>query len=664
MINEIRELALRELNHRFGCNGVSLEKLREEHARELAPFLVEASEKIARVYLLQAVPEQPDKVRVWPEELDGNKHLRLPFNKPSGSQSAALGPVFKRTYKPKDQPPYGPSLKIQNTTREAFQELAKSDGKWNRYFNEIYNVLFHGTILLYEGKCYEVGAGKQDPHILAAAVRLIPEKTTVFLGMVDSAGHWPGDRPEYHAYLAHALADSKYITGEAPAHHGLVDCPLCGKPVTILYPNALKGAGINFNNMDRAGAFPSLDTEQAWKGYGLCLDCADLLYIFKNHLLDQFLGRVAGERALVLPGLLGNEEGRRQFMQDWRGYIKDLESRTIKDQEKELMEFFLGQDDAHVVLHILWAKFGQVVDDISGYVTDILPSRLQALARLNAKANSWPHALAPRHVLEDANFDLPLSMLNSLFKRPGGKKAEKANNSARLFGLKRQLAEALYHGAPLGDVEKSLWKELLTTARWYVDQTINSGNDWGLLNEGFSEKGNKQIRYWTLAGWIRHLARFLYYLDITGTRPMEQEPLSFEPRLETLKPYFKPGSGINSREKAFTFLLGILYGKLLQVQGARGVNVASNALTWLKRLELSGRDLPALYTKIREKLLVYETESNPEVRALIQEIGRLGALLGDAIALDSTTTCYFLLLGQSVTTEVLPSKPKKEEDQR
>jgi CRISPR-associated protein Csh1 len=144
---------------------------------------------------------------------------------------------------------------------------------------------------------------------------------------------------------------------------------------------------------------------------------------------------------------------------------------------------------------------------------------------------------------------------------------------------------------------------------------------------------------------------------------METTDDPFEPSLPALKPYFEPGSGLSSPEKAFTFLLGVLYGKVLQVQSARGVNVSSNALTWLKRLNLDGRDLPGLYNKVREKLLTYETEANADVRAIIQDLGRLGGKkLGDAITLDNTATCYFLLLGQSVMVDVLPPKPKKDED--
>lgn len=661
MINEMRELALLDLHQRFGYSACSFDTIRQAHGQDIAPLLVEASENIPRVYLLQEIPGKTGVVRMWCEELDNDKLLRLPFNKPSGSQSAAIGPVIKRTFKKEDKPPYGPTLKIQNTTKEAFEEQSNGQHEWSNYFKEVCQILFRTFTLIYNAQTYEVGSGTQDPHILAAALRLIPDKETVFLSLVDQAGRWPGDRLDYRNYLTQSLAESKYVTDKATAYHP-ADCPLCSALSTTLYPNALKGAGLNFSNMFRSGAFPGLQIEHAWKSYSLCLDCADLLYIFKNHLLNKFIGKIAGKDALLLPSLLGTGIDKKKFIKSWNSYIENLDGQAIKHRERQLMKFFQGQDDAHFVLHILWAKFGQLVEEVQGYVTDILPSRLQKLIKFNKLANNWSHALAPQYPLEEADFDLPLSLFGPLFKRPGGKKAGAANDSVRLFELKRQLADALYHGSPLGNIQKALWKELLLTARWYLDDIAATENAWGLLHEGYSEKGGKQVRYWTLAGWIRHLARFLYYLDITGILSMEQTPFFFEPQLEALKPFFRPGCGINNEKKAFAFLLGILYGKLLQVQGARGVNVTTNALTWLKRLELAGRDLPELYTKIREKLMVYETESNPDVRSLIYDIGRLGALLGDRISLDATATCYFLLLGQSVMTQVLPSKPKKEEE--
>ena len=131
----------------------------------------------------------------------------------------------------------------------------------------------------------------------------------------------------------------------------------------------------------------------------------------------------------------------------------------------------------------------------------------------------------------------------------------------------------------------------------------------------------------------------------------------YQPNCELLKPYFGPESALcDSPAKAFAFILGALYGKLLQVQAARDVNVGANALTWLKRLTLEGRDLPELYVKVREKMLVYKTEGSPAVRELVTELGELGTKLGTNIKLNEIETCYFLLLGQSLAVKIMPSK--------
>jgi CRISPR-associated protein Csh1 len=199
--------------------------------------------------------------------------------------------------------------------------------------------------------------------------------------------------------------------------------------------------------------------------------------------------------------------------------------------------------------------------------------------------------------------------------------------------------------------ELRFWEEVMTTGRWYWLEAIGNGSAYGLLNEGKKKTGEP---YLTAAGWIRHLCWWLYYFKKLEVMNMEKN--FYEPQMERLKPYFGPESGIDSPQKAYAFLLGVLYGKVLQVQGARGVNVGANALTWLKRLTLKGRDLPELYVKIREKLLAYETERSKDVRELIVEIGRLGVQLGDKIELEETPTNYYLLLGQSLTTTILPKK--------
>ena len=143
MLEAMRELALLELNYRCGETSANLHDIRAHHGEQLAPLLVEASEKIPRVYLLQAILNQQYTVRMWVEELDDAKRRRLPFNKPSGAQSPALGPIFKRTSKAKEKPPYGPSLKIQNTTEKEFTAQARNATVWSSYFQEVCTVLYN-----------------------------------------------------------------------------------------------------------------------------------------------------------------------------------------------------------------------------------------------------------------------------------------------------------------------------------------------------------------------------------------------------------------------------------------------------------------------------------------------------------------------------------------
>ena len=54
MLDAMRNLVLLELNRRFGTHSADLAQLRRDHGAEVASLLVEAAEKIPRVYLLQA----------------------------------------------------------------------------------------------------------------------------------------------------------------------------------------------------------------------------------------------------------------------------------------------------------------------------------------------------------------------------------------------------------------------------------------------------------------------------------------------------------------------------------------------------------------------------------------------------------------------------------
>jgi CRISPR-associated protein Csh1 len=653
MINTMRELALIELNKIVKSEHTQkMSQLRQHHAAEILPLLVEDAGKVQRVYVLSPTEHQ---IQMKPFDVGSEKAQPkyLPFVKPSGSQSAAIGPLLKRTYKPKDNPSYGPSPKILKSTLKEFQKQAKTTSPWQAYFQEIISILLNAKTIYFNEKAYPV-----ESTLLETAVAAIEEKETVFITVLDTQGLLPGQRQEYLDYLNQELANLKYLTTATPAHENST-CPLCEKPNTTIYPNAIKGAGINIGNADRPSAFSGMDKKIAWKNYALCLDCADLLYIFKNHILLKFISRIAGENALLLPHLLGTKIDKLEFIEDWHKYLLQTREKGLKKNvEPNLMEeFFKDQDDAHLTIQIIWATFGQMIDDVNGYITDILPSRLHQLSELNAKTKKWQHPLFPKYLMDEAAFDLQMNMLWHLFKRPG---AKKANESKQLRELRQQLAAKIYHGEPLNDTH--LWNEIMTTARYYLVDILKRSDAYGLCHEGYSHKKNKT--YWTLAGWIRHLARFIYYLEQTGVLPMTKKSTrTYEPEMEKLRQLFTQSAGINSDEKAFAFLIGILYGKLLQVQSGKEVNVISSTLPWLKRLQLAGKDLPELYAKICHKFLIYGSSSQ-ETRQLITETAKVGKIVGDDIELNTTKTCYFLLLGQALTVDVLPSKKAEKEEKK
>jgi CRISPR-associated protein Csh1 len=198
-----------------------------------------------------------------------------------------------------------------------------------------------------------------------------------------------------------------------------------------------------------------------------------------------------------------------------------------------------------------------------------------------------------------------------------------------------------------------LWEELLVVAREYLMEAAESGNAYGLLNEGVGKKGT----YLTLAGWVKHLARTLYFFRQLEVYP-QMNSQRYEPKRDELRAFFQNAeatAGLDSPEKVYAFLLGVLFGKVMEVQGARGVNVGANALTWLKRMNLTGDDLPGLYIKVREKLLAYDTEKSARVRAVIEELGHLGAQIGKP-RLSKTDAGYYVLLGQSLTKTLIPAK--------
>ncbi len=692
MIEAMREVALEWLKDRLEPGsarpaGEVYREARELAPQRLSPFLVERVEgdegaDARRFYVLSADSDNDEVALLEAREMrpgDGEKRSdaeNLPFNQASGPRSAALGPVIKRAAPTKDKEA-GPLKSVRDITLRAFQEIGCDNKPWSPYFRAVHECWTRKKLKV-------AGAVTDTPDgAYSAAVGLIGEKKMCLLAFADGAGRLPGEVPEYTEYLQGVLALAKYTNGPNPAVPGGT-CPMCGAEGVDLYPNVLYGAGVNLGNLDRSGAFPGLNLAEAWKGFAPCLACADLLYIYRHHAAREFMTEAAGQRALAVPSLVAAPATRAKLLGDIRTWAKRLTERdhqgAVVTSEHQMLRALAASGAVNSV-SLVWAEFGQRIENVTGVVTEILPSRLRHLAHFNERFEP-DHPALPSPVQADLpgfRYDLSLNVVWALLRRPGGKAAQKRNDSRRLFDLRRDVAEAIYHGTqtPQGRFcpewpeaaqwhfpQERFWAEWLETARWHWDAAVDDKNPvFVLTQEGLVGKKNEPRP--TLAGWVRQTAKFLFYCrqPAIGVLPaMNTSARTYAPGVERLRPYFGPETGIDTDAKAFAFLLGVLYGKLVTIQASRKVNVGANTLTWLRRMTLAGPDLPELFVRVLGKLTEYESASKRKrsrpIAEVEAELAGIGARLGTAINLDQTEACYFLLLGQSLSRTILPPQPK------
>jgi len=170
---------------------------------------------------------------------------------------------------------------------------------------------------------------------------------------------------------------------------------------------------------------------------------------------------------------------------------------------------------------------------------------------------------------------------------------------------------------------------------------------------------------------ISKMVYLLLFLEITGVISMDQGKNFVRKYLENhegLKPLndflSNESKGLNTKEKEYAFLVGLLFGKLVSIQMAK--QVSSNALKWLKGLQLSQQDLMEIFVKTKSKLDDYSIPKSAwsdEMKGVAEAIGALGADI-EKWDISRKEIAFYLSLGQSLSGFYLPSKSKIEEHER
>lgn len=558
-------------------------------------------------------------------EVDEESRYRFPFRRPSGPRSPQVGPVIKRSLDP--QKNVTPNATTLAATLAHFEAIAGQGLPVSPVYAAALDALGPTATARIERT--------------SAALASIVEKKTVYVSLGDP----PGDDPRYAAHLLAVIRRELYgIDDDAPVG----PCPACGR-VAPLGATALKGAKVNFLNKDNHGVFPDFDEARAGQRFALCADCADAIATTYIGLKNDLRIIVAGTPALLLPYLHGDASARAN-RRAWDVVESARAGRGTSDTEGRLLDT-LAREGALASFHVLWATAGDSLDDVSGLVTDVPCTRLAHLSAVNLAANTWSGGALPKRRVGD--FDLALTLVGEVLRHPGGDRVKRTNNGQHLATLRRSVARAVYLGAPL-DPRPLFAEYRAIIADHLVDPADERFLARNLTQEPEFKPGARP--FLNAAGWARHAALLLRYLRHLEVLPTMSSEGLYVPRAERLQKLLAPPSGVSSDAQMLALFLGVLFGRLLFIQWSKGVNVRSNALTWLRRATLTGADLPGLYVKVREKLLEYESERDPAVREVIFDLSELARRLGTAIPLDADTTMYFLFLGQALAGEVFPKK--------
>lgn len=659
MINDMRKMAEAFLaSPRINDSGQDMTA--EQRRLE---FLCEKHETGTPVYVLY--PGGGGVTRLRRQEMQAGQSWRAPWVKPGGPNSPYLIPVFKV------EPKKGGAESKRRRTLAHFEKMSRADKPSAMYFKTVLEVLQANRFARQGGDRTGIAVseayGAAIDEIVTRDAKLNKE-TPLFVVATDSEGDvWPGDDARLVDWLL--TSDERrtiYGKGETPSHREAA-CAVCHGPGP-LYPNALPGAGLNFINGAFRGSFPGMTEANSWQRFAICATCADHLYIYKSHIAPEFTELIVGSKALIIPSAsIGGDTS------EFGRFIKEVKLMLTEsnraDGERTILRR-LARDAPVATLSLLWAeKFGQKIDGIRGFVTHVLPTRLAELEEINssfnrARSRPYPRDLRPG-VRRD--IDLNLRLADELLRRPGGNEVKSENQSPRRRALLYQLAECVFHGERQTD-PSLLWHEIDQTAQAYWRELLEQENGGVLYRCNQEAPKEHQSGKWlplTLNGWIRHLSRFLDYLSDERVNVLPKENIVYEPTQDSLKPLLAEARGLDTNGKKFAFLLGILYGHLIYVQARKAeVNVASNALSWMRGGRLRAAELHELYGKIAAKLLEYHAlevgnyHKYKEIYELETEIGHIGKRIPIPIQADELPdeqVLYFLMLGMALSYDFTAS---------
>lgn len=588
--------------------------------------------------------DQDEKIRFQVENVsdDSWKYLFL--------KTASQGTYITPTWKDSED-------KLKRTIAKFVEESKNNNADW-----------LQKAVKIFTANDIEIGeldeTGESSKKTFAETMKWAKENRNIKVFSIKINGNYNADDREL---LETALLNKTRTIYQTERSKSFVSpnvkCSLCGTNAE-LYPNVLSGVGINIANVDKLIFFPGIDADNSSKGFPICAPCAEALYAAKFHVLNstsELRQNISGHQALLIPHVV-----RSQNKQDDLINIKDTLRRFRKDlngqqvAEKNLIKDLSQNEGISTVTFVIGDVSGQNIKNIRKIIPDVLPSRLSEIAQAMSDSNSAYESLPSDHPWKldqvvqpiDGNLRIIKDVLGmpKYIKPMKGKRAQ--FKSLRVDSLDLLNAIFLQKEYPLND----LIAEFSSKLSYDFLGAISNSN---------------KAQIYSIKNNISKMIYLLLFLEIIGVIKMEQGKNFVRKYLENhegLKPLNEflsnESKGLNTKEKEYAFLVGLLFGKLVSIQMAK--QVSSNALKWLKGLQLSQQDLMEIFVKTRSKLDDYSVPKSvwsDEMKGVAEAIGGLGADI-DKWDISRKEIAFYLSLGQSLSGFYLPSKNRTEGSER
>lgn len=570
---------------------------------------------------------------------DTSKYI---FRKPPGSRAAYISPTWKGSDK---------NLK---TAIEYFKEYCEK-----RSSEEIYRV-FSKILSIFDNKAIKVinkdqsSSDKNFWSIYQEKKKSNENKKglNVFTIMID--GKYPGEIKELVDYSLAQIADGFYTTSETFSESG--KCSVCHYE-NDLFPNVLSGVGINIANVNKPGFFPGVLARNAIKSFPICAPCAEALYVAKSHVFPNLIQSISGHQALIIPHLIqsDNKEEGLEIMSDSLKLLRK-EVGSAHATEAGIIEDLADNKGIETVSFLFGDVKGQTVGGKKGirkFLPDVLPSRLSEIAKAMHYVNGIHSEYPENHPwkLKGKNkipLDGTLQIIKNVLgmakyvKPPQGKR----NPFKASYIDSLDLLEAIF-------LKKEFPLKLLLPE-------FSGKLSYDFLGS-FSDEKQKPV--YTIQDNITQMVYLLTFLDklevikVAANMNFVSKYLEGHKGLIPLNQFLREeAKGLDTSEKLYAFLVGLLFGKLIAFQIRKGVS--NNALRWLKGLEIGHHDLMEIFKKTCVKLDDYSFQRpawSEEMSGVRTAIGALGSTI-TSWGIGRKEVPYYFCLGQSLSGYYLPSK--------